>query len=569
MAQDSIAYGESLLADVRSRNAKEQKRAESRAKKDFWKSAAVKIGLNVAENYMKERQTTFLNNEAAVANKIEMTTGNDYANSVIKEHELAAAYKGGVNGYVMDNLKNEIDFEYGKKFAKGDRSESDYSAFLNSQAEELFDGRLKGYNDKLAATQKHLAEGNLKLYNTSMNKLAGDGTLTGGVAAAIGKLTGNANADLHNKQVKDALARTKAYQETYNSTWKQTRNAQLSKAIAVEMPADGGLPAPQISTPVQITSENLLGEKITSFVSQVVQQTRNAEGNLVPKYSMMKLGGKGWEPYTSEAQNNNLDLSSIAGAISEKQLAAGKVRWQNMPGEGVKTPLIEAFNKQIAAGNNGLGPKDAGHAAFLLAKQEAFIRQAEAAGIQAAREGWGTAQSGRQIYTQAVLDRLENTGGVSDIGQLNIFDTMFAIQKLTTGSSPLGKLQNGNVSLEQLANKPKEMYVALSNMSTGNRDKLLKRLSESEENGVDGGVNYFKGNIENEDFANYIDGFKNVFQNKTKYNMDNFKSVDAMLKNSIQELKDRTPEEVEALSVEERRQQRMEALNKSLQKSYR
>jgi len=140
---------------------------------------------------------------------------------------------------------------------------------------------------------------------------------------------------------------------------------------------------------------------------------------------------------------------------------------------------------------------------------------------------------------------------------------------LTTGSSPLGKLQNGNVSLEQLANKPKEMYVALSNMSTGNRDKLFKRLAESEENGVDGGVNYFKGNLESPRFANYIDGFKNVFQNKTKYNMDNFKSVDAMLKNSIQELKDRTPEEVEALSVEERRQQRMEALNKSLQKSYR
>ena len=146
---------------------------------------------------------------------------------------------------------------------------------------------------------------------------------------------------------------------------------------------------------------------------------------------------------------------------------------------------------------------------------------------------------------------------------------MFAIQKLTTGSSPLGKLRNGNLSLEQLANKPKEMYVALSNMSTGNRDKLFKRLAESEENGVDGGVNYFKGNIENEDFANYIDGFKNIFQNKRKYNMDNFKSVDALLKNSIKELKDRTPEEVEALSVEERRQQRMEALNKSLQKSYR
>jgi hypothetical protein len=279
---------------------------------------------------------------------------------------------------------------------------------------------------------------------------------------------------------------------------------------------------------------------------------------------MQVLTGSGWQPYTHEAQNNNFDLSSIAGALTDPQLVAGRVRWQNMPGKGVKTPLIKAFNKQIAEAHNDLGPGEKGHAAFLLAKEEAFIRQSEAAGKQAAREGWGTAQAGRQIYTQAVLDRLENTGGVSDIGQLNIFDTMFAIQKLTTGSSPLGKLRNGNLSLEQLANKPKEMYVALSNMSTGNRDKLFKRLAESEENGVDGGVNYFKGNIENEDLKNYMGGFKNIFQNKTKYNMDNFKSVDAMLLSSMQELENRTPEQLESLSVEERRKQRLEALSKSL-----
>ena len=127
-----------------------------------------------------------------------------------------------------------------------------------------------------------------------MNKLAGDGTLTGGVASAIGKLTGNANADLHNKQVNDALARTKAYQETYNSTWKQTRNAQLSKAIAVEMPADGGLPAPKIGTIEKIETVDMLGTKTTTHVAPVVQYVRNSEGKLVPQHSMQALTGDGW-----------------------------------------------------------------------------------------------------------------------------------------------------------------------------------------------------------------------------------------------------------------------------------
>ena len=60
MAQDSIAYGESLLADIRDRNDKLAKQARKQAKKDAWKSAAVSIGLDVAQNIFTQRENNFL-----------------------------------------------------------------------------------------------------------------------------------------------------------------------------------------------------------------------------------------------------------------------------------------------------------------------------------------------------------------------------------------------------------------------------------------------------------------------------------------------------------------------------
>jgi len=59
MAQDSIAYGESLLADIRQRNDKLRSQAKKERNKDLWKSVAVKIGTDVVSDIFTQRQNNF------------------------------------------------------------------------------------------------------------------------------------------------------------------------------------------------------------------------------------------------------------------------------------------------------------------------------------------------------------------------------------------------------------------------------------------------------------------------------------------------------------------------------
>ena len=70
MAQDSIAYGESLLADIRQRNDKLRSQAKKEQKRNLWKAAAVKIGTEVVSDIFTQRQEAFLQNEKAAQNKI-------------------------------------------------------------------------------------------------------------------------------------------------------------------------------------------------------------------------------------------------------------------------------------------------------------------------------------------------------------------------------------------------------------------------------------------------------------------------------------------------------------------
>lgn len=127
MAQDSIAYGESLLADVRERNAKEQRKAESRAKKDFWKGAAVKIGLDVAKDIMGQRQTAFLNNEENMANKLRTTKAYDQSTAITAREKEAQAFEGGYDAYWAGKADTEVDAYLQTKFASGTYNPSAYA----------------------------------------------------------------------------------------------------------------------------------------------------------------------------------------------------------------------------------------------------------------------------------------------------------------------------------------------------------------------------------------------------------------------------------------------------------
>ena len=94
--ENSIAYGESLLANIRDRNDELRKEEEKKAKKNQWKALAGKVAIGVAEDYMQQRTNNFINAE----NQVLRTIGAEdiIANNIkATEHEQKAkAYDGGI-----------------------------------------------------------------------------------------------------------------------------------------------------------------------------------------------------------------------------------------------------------------------------------------------------------------------------------------------------------------------------------------------------------------------------------------------------------------------------------------
>lgn len=560
MAQDSIAYGESLLADIRDRNDKLRSQAKKEAKKEKWKSMAVNIGMDLANDIFKSKQIAFQNSEANVQNKLQIETGNNYANGVIAEHQKADVYKGGVNAYVMDNVKNELKFEYGKTYAEGNRNELEFNELINSESAKLFDTRLKEYNERLTKTKEYLAGGDLARYNSNIKELSGKGTAQGALSGLITKLTGNSNADLYNSQNEEILRQSKEYQDTYSSTWKQTRNSTLAKAVAENMPTDLGTPAPIVGTAYTEKTTDFLGTVQERRVAPVTYTVRNKKGKLVSVTRAMQLTGDGWAKYAANQQAQDINMNVVAGSLKPEEIAAGKLAYEAIPGKD-KANLRTIFASQIKleSGSDKLSKNDRGYAAQLLLKEEAFARRLVAAGKMAKKEGWGSNKTGQKIFLQAVKNKIETKGSVSDLGRLNIFDTMFAMQELTATNKLVGGKSSG---MQKLANRPEDMYTALESMNFAERGKLFNRLKDS----VDGGVNYFKGNIDERQFKSMTLGFENIFKNQKKYNLDEgkFDSVDAMLFESIKELKTQTPKEKAAEDALEKRKAYLEQINNKL-----
>tara|TARA_R110000782_G_scaffold251310_4_gene338854 strand:+ start:634 stop:2313 length:1680 start_codon:yes stop_codon:yes gene_type:complete len=550
MAQDSIAYGESLLADIRQRNDKLASRARKQAKKDEWKQFAVDIGADVVNDIFQTKRNALLLNEDTVKQKMAITTANDAAQSVFTEMNNANSSELGKSGYYETAYKKSVDAEMSKKYIKGQRNELQYQQLVNGFVKDNFTAHYAEVLDREQNTTDYISTGSVKNYNANMNKITGDGTAKNALTRVISGLTGNLDVDAYNNKNTTLEKESKAYQSTYITTWNETQNSLLSEAVAELAPDAAGLPAPKLGTGYDVETTDILGTTTKTRVFPAVISQRNLKGEIVQRTVGLTLGTNGYEPLTTPKQNKSYDLAQIGGGLKPQEIARGKIVYQNMPSAQV-TSLNAVWQQQIKD-ERSMIPKDIGYSDFLQAKEESFIRTLVASGKQAVAQGWGTQLTGQKVYIQTVKNRLAEAGGVTTLGQSNIFDTMFAMQELTATN----QLINGKSGMRELANRPTDMYGDLEGMSKGQRATLFKRLKDT----VDGGVNYFEGNINSQDFQADMLSFENIFNNQTKYNLDNFKSVDSMLLASLQELSNKTPEETTAEDVEERRRARLEKI---------
>jgi hypothetical protein len=475
MAQDSIAYGESLLANIRDRNDKLRSQAKKEAKKDQWKSLAVNIGMSVADDIFAGKQAQILNNEEAMRNKIQITAADNYANGVIAEHGQAESYKGGVNSWLMDNIKNELDFEYSKTYTKGNRNEFEFSELVNSEAGKIFDTRLKEYNARLEATKEHLAGGNLARYNANMAQLAGKGTAGGALVGLLTKLTGNSNADLYNSQNEEILRQSKEYQETYNSTWKQTRSATLAKVVAENMPSDLGAPLPEVGTP--ITQQNDFGGEETFY------PVKHTVGG---KTTITHVGDDGTGKFnlsTPQAQGTRKEFDSTASHIQSGKapafLNAGTDAIANLDVE-TNEKLAEAVKKQVKL------PVSSGLYVSTMEKLNKRIHAEAGAIIYTATkgEGWANTAEAKIIASEMVASAYINgnkSRALAGSGLKNPYHTMFAIESAIDGE----KINNGD-AIAELGNVSNlsNLYQAYRTETIDGRKAIDDKLQAN---------NYFEG----------------------------------------------------------------------------
>lgn len=554
MAQDSIAYGESLLADIRQRNDKLRNQARKKAKRDEWKGVAMGIGLEMANDIFADRQQKILMNEEAVKQKMSITSANDSAQKIITDMNSAKAHEFGEADYYKNQFDKIVDNDLSEKYLPNQRNELQYKNLKQQIIEDNFDTYYKEIKAREQATQDYIAKKSVEQYNSNMNKIAGDGTLRGAIKNTITNLTGNLNVDAYNQKNATLAGESAQYVEAYVNTFNKTQDSLLAEAIADLAPNAAGVPAPQVGTGYDVETTDILGNTTKTKVFPTIVSQRDSKGNLVQKTIGMKLGEGGYEPFTRKKQQDSFDISQIGGALNNKEIDYGKIKFENMPSEQ-RTKLNNVWAKQIELDTDGkIKPNDIGYNDFYNAKRDSFIRTLVAAGKQARAQGWGTTQAGEKVYIQALMNKLEGAGGVTAIGQANIFDTLFAMNDLTTGQQGKRGLTNGKAGMRELANDYTKMYQDLEGMGTSQRAILFDRLKNPVEKK---GVNYFEGNLNSEKFGAVIEGLENIFNNQQVYNSDNFKSIDDMLAASLKEIESRSLEETNALDVEKRRKERL------------
>ena len=561
MAQDSIAYGESLLADIRERNDKAERRARKDAQRGEWKALAVDIGMNVANDIFATRRNELLNNENNLRQKMEITSANTFATDFSNQMSEANKYVGGEKAYWRNDFNTVVNNELGKKFLPNQRNELQYQKLLESTVNKNFEAYYNEVKKKQEATKKFLYKGTVENYNLNMNKITGEGTAKNAVARTISKLTGNLDLDVYESRNEELQRESKEYQTTYVDTFAKTRDEMLATAVAELSENAAGVPAPKLGESYTQKNTDLLGNETEVRVTPAIVSQRNKDGDLVQKTVALVLGPNGYEPYTNAQQRRSFDLASIGGGLNTQQVTRGKILYSQLPEETI-SKLSDVWNKQILLETGGdVKPGDMGHNDFFDAKRNSFIRTMVASGVQAYAEEWGTENTGQKVYVQAALDRIEGTGGVANIGNLNAFDTMFAMDTLSKSNGGTGVI-NGKTGMRLLANKPTVLYEALEGMGSGARANLFKRLAAPVN---DGGVNYFEGNLNEKDFESDMLAFKYIFQNQTVFNRDNFDSIEVMLATATKHLADKfVRQEVEDKDIEERRQARIKKLQQTL-----
>jgi len=500
MAQDSIAYGESLLADIRQRNDKLRSQAKKDARRGEWKALAVKIGMDVVDDVFAQRQANLLNSESALKAKLETTKALEFGTSYQKAETSAQEFEGGEDAYWASQAAPQVENYLQSQYQAGTYNKNAYNLYAkqlaNKYGQELKTQHKGGYD----LTQKFFAAGG-KEKDAYVNaiKASQPATTMAGISNWIGKSTGLLDADLHNNTEK-LLESSKAL-TGYKAAYAQTKDSALSAFLAEEGLMDRvdlDSPPPEVGTAIKTT--NALGEEEISFPVKTIVNgeiiytlvgNNNGQFNISNPQSQVTTNN--FESLASIIESGkgvpfmNAGTDAIANLDKEtnEQLAEAVAEQVDLPvSSGLYKSTIERRNKRINA--------EAGAIIYTATKQE----------------GWANTSDAKIIAAEMVSSAYINGNkqrALAGSGLKNPYHTMFAVNS----AIEKGKI-NSFDSLSILGSKDNivNMYNAYATETKPNREAIDALLESND---------YFKNKIGGEDlFKQMHTTVKAVFEKGVK-----------------------------------------------------
>jgi len=451
MAQDSIAYGESLLADIRQRNDKLRSQAKKERNKDLWKSVAVKIGTDVVSDIFTQRQEAFLENEKATQNKIMLGELEKEAKNWNTTFQTAQQAPGGELKYLQGVANSSVEAHLRNQYGpKGTYNEADFQMLLNKTSKAYLPTLQEQWESRKEANKTYLSSGNKEAYEKYLENKKKEVGFTGSIIKGLGLdgLTGKpADGILSTSTFLDKAEKQRELINNYN----KAKNAGVAEFIAenyTEKDLKLGLPPPKVSdTARKIKVFTATGDSVEHEIYPV---TQTGADNKTVTIGHVYADGSAYNSASSETLGVQQDFSNnVAIQIKNNNTQLGNVhlRTSDVPRyEQIKDFVKEKHGKKYFSSDPTLDVEVTEEYKTITG----FITQG---GYQAKFEGWGTLNDGAEVQASMIHDTLKTdlNQGMPISGLGNPFNTMFKIDaisdRLSSGNLGISKLVSNGVSL--------------------------------------------------------------------------------------------------------------------------
>ncbi len=448
MAQDSIAYGESLLSGIRERNDKIARQNKKEAKRDKWKALGMQAAIGVAESALKSKHEKFLNSEAALARQTGMNKAITNGQTTLNDLETIKSYAGGQDQYVMDTYTAPLIKQYmQKQYTDGTYSTAHFNAVSKKLADLYNPTMVAAFNKEASATKTFFENNDVDLYNSNREKLAGAKTVEDGFInlvkglPVIKSLTGDIDRDtvranqeayrlaaVGDKDVQGSYEKSlKGFQEVFD----KTQSSGLADFVMQNIKDSEGAVIQLNKPPLEYTHEtkekdiySALSGEVVGKETYVVQTGVNSITGQVESVEEINADGSVKTKSNTNSRNYNDEVAAILKGDTKD---AATVFINNQSDEDIKL-INDKIVRQLDATDTSKMSNEA-MSTFGKNKSDILSAQVFHGGYIAQQQKIGTVNTGRHIAFELSLmnaELTENQTMKTNVGAGNIFNTLKA-----------------------------------------------------------------------------------------------------------------------------------------------